>query len=414
MVYMKLISIQISFIIILLSIYSCKGEDISYRNLAKFPNFYEDTNEFLLMMDDSECKKIDIGRQSYNVSSDKVFPEACPELLRPVFRIPSLVITNDGTKLVACENRDTYDDKGEMDIVVSRKILSNEYWEVSRVWKNNNLTYGRSMNPVFVIDRMGAQGLPGRVFLFVCHFKQNVGYGNSAKKEEFDIVYKYSDDDGMTWSPEYSIKNNSDLSNYDIVVPAAANGIQLADGTLVVPTMSVKDGQYHSGIVYLDSKGEWIFSSVTPYEGDNECTVYIDQRNITILDCRTSGYIRRKYSYNWKKRDWRMQSEYPISLNLKAEITKCNINGNSFYLTCFCDTDLDTRENLTLFGSVDAIHWKKICLLQKGQCHLAYSNVAVSDTHIAVVLETVDWGIRVIDLTDIASDISLYVTSNIN
>lgn len=51
--------------------------------------------------------------------------------------------------LVACENREGYEDKGEIDILVARKRVSDKEWEISRVWKNDYLTYGRSMNPVF-------------------------------------------------------------------------------------------------------------------------------------------------------------------------------------------------------------------------------------------------------------------------
>lgn len=380
----------------------------SCDKIEGFPSTYEDTSVFLTKTGESEIKLIEIGGREYSVFSDKVFPSVGKEPLRPVFRIPSIVITNSGTMLVASENRDSYDDKGEIDIVLARKGEKDSDWEIRRIWQNESMTYGRSMNPVFVIDRIGAFGLVGRIFLFTCHIKQGVGYADTAKTDEFDIVFKYSDDDGLTWSSECSIKDKSDFSLYDIVIPSAANGIQMYDGTLIVPTMNVKDGQYHSGIVYMNpKKRQWIFSNTTPNNGDNECTVYFSLEGDTILDCRTTDYIRRKYSYIWDKKAWSLvQDPILVNLNLKVEITESNINGKRFFLSCFCDTNESLRENITLYGSLDAINWKNICLLQKGLCHLAYSNAACYNNKMAVVLETVDWGIRVIDLSDLSMSIA--------
>ena len=163
----------------------------------------------------------------------------------------------------------------------------------------------------------------------------------------------------MTWSPEYSIKNECDFSLYDVVIPSSSNGIQTIDGTLILPTMVVKEGIWYSGIVYLKPRGKgWLFSVPTESPGDNECTVYVDKEEKIILDCRTKEAIRRKDVYDWQKNGW---SPYlnPIPVNLKAEITRYNQGDKAIFLTSFCDTEESKRENITLYGSLDAINWKK-------------------------------------------------------
>ena len=377
---------------------SCDKDDNSVWQL---PSYYEDTSEYVTMFEDIEGSPLVIDDQ-HIVESKKVFPDGS-NLFRPIFRIPSIIITNKGTLLVASENRVSTEDRDEIDIVISRRLDNNSSWEIRRVWKNDSMSYGRSMNPVFLIDRKGVRGLVGRVFLFTCHFKQNVSYANTAKPDEFDIVYKYSDDDGATWSPEYSLKEFCDLNKYDTIIPSAANGIQLDDGTFVLPLMIAKDEIWYSGIAYLKpDTDKWVFSKATSNANDNECTVYIDNQGETILDCRTAEKVRRKYIYDWNTDEWTLlTAPIPVNLNIKAEITACKVDGMNFFITCFCDTKQSLRENITLYGSTDAIHWKKICLIQEGMCHFAYANAACYGNKMVVVYETFLWGTRVVDFSSV-------------
>lgn len=376
---------------------SCSNEDNDFS--VELPFSYDNTSVYLTSTQEADKKVIEIGGKTFVVNSERVFPVGQESVFKPVFRIPSITYTNKGTILVASENRETALDKEEIDIVLSRHTEAGSGWNISRIWRNDSKTYGRSMNPVFLIDRLGITGLKGRIFLFSCHFLQGVGYANDAKTNEFDIVYKYSDDDGLSWSPEYSIKDYCDFSQYDIVIPSAANGIQLGDGTFLLPTMVSINTVWHSGVLYRKPEGKWVFSCPTPNEGDNECTVYIDNIGRIILDSRTTDKVRRKYSYDMDKDVWNLVSEAPVSLNIKAEIIRGNLEGKDVYLTSFPDTQEEVRENITLFGSKDGSNWKRICLIQEGMCHFGYSNIALFNNHLSVTFETYLWGTRVIDLS---------------
>jgi len=291
--------------------------------------------------------------------------------------------------LVAAENRANALDLGQIDIVLSRKADCDHSWKVSRVWSHDSLSYGRSMNPIFAVDRIGASGYAGRIYLFTCHIKHEVALANEAETNQVDFVYKYSDDDGVSWSEETSIKDFWDLSKYSAVIPSAANGIQLDDGTLVIPTMVIKERGWRSS---------------TPCYGDNECTVYIDKQDQLILDCRTTELVRHKYKYDFNNDTWSpIEGSFTYNINLKAEISKCLINDQDLYLMSFCDTPDEVRQNITLFASNDGIIWNKVYRLQEGPCHFGYSNVAVWDNKIAITYETYLSGTRVQEISNLST-----------
>ena len=285
------------FLFILLTIISCSKDDNSVIKSLD----YDDTSFFMLETDESDTIEVVVNGKSFSILNEKVFPDT--SLLKPVFRIPSIIITNRNTMLVATENRSNiYDNADEMDILVSRKTLKDSKWSVRKVWPFNT-SYGRSMNPIFVIDRNGRYSREGRIYLFTCHVNCKE-YDAYANYDQVDMVYKYSDDDGLTWSEEYSIKSCWDKSKYTAVIPSCANGIQLEDGTLIIPTMVIDNGHYRSGIAYCAPNGTWQFSNPTPNLDDNESTVYQDNEGNIVLDCRTGERIRRKYKYDMVNDTW--------------------------------------------------------------------------------------------------------------
>lgn len=355
-------------VVLIVSLYSCTTD-----NDVTQPD-YVDTSEWVASSDSVSTIVVETnwgGR--FSLTEDVVYRSRLN--LRKIFRIPSLVITNEGTLLLSCENRDEELDKGEMDILVARKTKDDGKWDIKKVVKQSDF-YGRSMDPIFVIDRMGAHGKIGRIYLFVSHEKNIQGYTDQTKTSESDIVYKYSDDDGRSWSDETSLKSKWDLSEYDINIPSACNGIQLDNGTMLVPTMPIKNGIWHSGLLIKRPNQDWYFTKPTPMDGDNECSVYIDNDGYIILDCRTTSKSHRKYKYNISTNDFTLlPDEIQVSNDLKAEITKLE-GENTFYMTTYVDVIGDTREDLTLFSSPDGYQWYKIYKLQKGFNAFAYGNVA--------------------------------------
>ncbi len=320
--------------------------------------------------------------------------------LRPVFRIPSLMISQKGTFLVSCENRSIVADKGEIDVLVARKDSINNIWDYQKVFANDP-DRGRVMNPIFLQDKSN-----DRIYLFAARLANKNKFAAEHSTREMDCVYKYSDDDGISWSEEISLKSKWDISKYTGAIPSASNGIQDVNGTLYIPTMVVKNKSWCSGLIIKHRNKDCFFSSITPNAGDNESTVYLDNENRVVLDCRTFNGVRNKYYYDEKKDLFIKAPDNIIEsiINLKAEITKCVLSEKTLYLMSFVNTRSNKRENISLFSSKDGINWKFIHLLEKGSNRFSYSNVSCYNEKIYVVYET-ETCIKLKDISFLKTDI---------
>lgn len=320
--------------------------------------------------------------------------------LRPVFRIPSLLITQKGTLLISCENRNIVADKGEIDILIARKDTANSDWQYQTVFTNDSAK-GRVMNPIFLQDIIS-----NRIYLFAARLANKDKFATDHSTKEMDCVYKYSDDDGVSWSDEISLKSKWDIHDYSGSLPSASNGIQASNGTLYVPTMVVKNNNWYSGLLTKNKGKDWYFSIATPNAGDNESTVYIDNENRVVLDCRTFNGVRNKYYYDENKNIYINAPDNIITsiVDLKAEITKCGLSGKTIYLMSFSNTKSNKRENLSLFASKDGINWIFIHLLEKGPNRFSYSNVSCYNDKIYVVYET-ETCIKLKDISLLKNDI---------
>ncbi len=358
--------------------------------MGKFKLFFLSFFFFFLILGCGKDEFI-VDSKSVAVIEDEGMLDTIPEYiifkkkkgLRPVFRIPSLMISQKGTFLVSCENRSIVADKGEIDVLVARKDSINNTWDYQKVFANDSVR-GRVMNPIFLQDKSN-----DRIYIFAARLANNNKFAAEHSTHEMDCVYKYSDDDGISWSEEISLKRKWDVKNYSGALPSAANGIQMSSESSYIPTMVVKDGQWHSGLLKKNNN-DWCFSSATPNAGDNESTVYIDNDNRIVLDCRTFNGVRNKYFYDNDNDSFIKTHDNVIEsiVNLKAEITKCVLSGKTVYLMSFANTKANKRENLSLFASKDGISWKLVCLLEKGSNRFLYSNVSCHNEHIFVVYET--------------------------
>ena len=264
----------------------------------------------------------------------------------------------------------------------------------------NKGRHSRSMNPIFCIDTSGVHGAKDRIFLFVSRISSNVHYAYEAKSQAIDFVYKYSDDDGITWSSEYSIKDRWASSHFEGVIPSPANGIQTGDGTLIIPTMVINEGFYRSGLCIKPVGGDWFFSSPSPNFGDNECTVYVDNDSRIVLDCRTTSGIRRKYIYSIENDSFLLiDGHFPSVMNLKAEISKIVWQNKNLYFLTYCDSNNNTRENISLWSSNNGMDWIKVLQMTEGDAVTAYSNLSFGAGILAAVYEDYNEGIRVLDFS---------------
>ena len=200
------------------------------------------------------------------------------------YRIPSLIVTKQGTLLAFCEGR-TGGDSGDIDTLVRRSEDGGTTWgRPQLVWSDDRNTCG---NPCPVVDHSTS-----RIYLFSTW---NLGTDNESQIiawKSKDVRHPYvchSDDDGMSWSKPVCISDSARLDDWRWYATGPGIGIQIKRGKyagrLVIPAnhsyTETRDGVfkknnkygYGSHVVYSDDHGRtWRISEpITP--GCSECQV---------------------------------------------------------------------------------------------------------------------------------------------
>ncbi len=200
------------------------------------------------------------------------------------YRIPSLIVTKQGTLLAFCEGR-TGGDSGDIDTLVRRSEDGGTIWgRPQLVWSDDRNTCG---NPCPVVDQS-----TGRIYLLSTW---NLGTDSESQIITFkskDVRHPYicySDDDGKNWSKPVCISDSARLDDWRWYATGPGIGIQIQRGKyagrLVIPAnhsyTETRDGVfkknnkygYGSHIIYSDDHGKtWrISETITP--GCNESQV---------------------------------------------------------------------------------------------------------------------------------------------
>lgn len=386
---MKHLSPYCYFIFCVVSVACCNNKNNS-EVIPDVLSDYSDTSFFVATTSEKDSIQIQIAGEQIGIAEYKVFPQR--DDLYPVFRIPSATITNQNTLLVSCENREKAEDRGKIDILIARKVHGVDCFEIRKVFEYNDVQ-GRSMNPVFLVNRNN-----GRIYLFVCHLKDIDKLARDHTSDEVDFVYKYSDDDGITWSKETSLKHLWDTTQYTAVIPSSVKGIWNNE-MMLLPTMVIKDAEWYSGLL-VNKNGKWHFSPHSPRKGDNECTIYVDNDKKYVLNCRTYEDTRRRYYYDVDN-DRFLELTTPFTdlhVAISAEVVK---EGN-YYFMCFPDSNRGLPDNITLYASNNGSDWIKIYRMMNGFTFFGYSCIALSEDQMFTCYET-DQAIFVQDVSNITS-----------
>ncbi len=197
----------------------------------------------------------------------------------PVYRIPAMVVTNQGAVLAFCEGRKTgIADHGNLDIVLKRSFDNGRTWgELQVIQKSGFVTWG---NPAPVADRR-----TGRVWLPFCLNNDRV-------------FVTYSDDDGASWAEPREITSAVKKPGWGWYATGPGHSIQLASGRLLVPCDHYTKFGIYSHVIYSDDGGEtWELGGVLD-EGTNESMavqtvagkIYLTMRNNYPEDLRAYAW----------------------------------------------------------------------------------------------------------------------------
>jgi sialidase-1 len=212
------------------------------------------------------------------------------------YRIPSLIVTAEGTVLAICEGREA-GDTGDIDILIKRSSDNGASWSDEKIiWSDEKNTCG---NPCPVIDQT-----TGRIWLFLTW---NLGTDHESKiinKTSTDArkpYVCYSDDDGLTWSTPEDLSKTCKDPAWGWYATGPGVGIQLTSerykGRLVIPANhsyddpngTLRDGpfSYGSHVLISDDFGKaWRKSaSITP--GCNESQVVELEDGTLLMNMRS-------------------------------------------------------------------------------------------------------------------------------
>ena len=310
------------------------------------------------------------------------------------YRIPCSIITNAGTILAASELRpiNSPGDYGDFSIELYRKTVGGTVTNTIPL-PFNYAGLGRFMDPSFVIDRNGSHGPAGRIYLFAGAFKKHDVWDTNSTAEA-DYIYITSDDDGVTWSTHTSVKSKWDLSNYTLAIPAPNNGIQLTNGSLVIPSFTNRG----SLILVKEVGQDWYFSKEVFGPSNSgridECTVVEIENEIVLVGRNNKNYAdyphrgERVFKYDKTSNGWILEeSTFSVNRSNQLSICKAVIAGRTLYLKTFTDSNTTDRRNLTLWVSVDLKTWIRIYRIYNPGGN-GYSSINYYNNRIIVSHET--------------------------
>ena len=212
------------------------------------------------------------------------------------FRIPAIVLTNNGTLLAFAEGRKTdCGDAGDIDLVVKRSTDGGESWTgLTVIWDDSANTCG---NPAPVVDRT-----TGTIFLLSTwnrgtdHEPQII---DGTSRDTRRVFIMSSVDDGSRWSAPREITGDVKRLEWTWYATGPVNGIQLQTGPyrgrLVVPCDHIEAGtkKYFSHTIHSDDHGStWVLGGRTPADQVNECTIAELSDGTLLLNMRNYTSVR--------------------------------------------------------------------------------------------------------------------------
>jgi len=266
-------------------------------------NFYKKLNRVFLIivvcLSVTFCSKTSKEKTGLTANYDTVLFAPGDHEVRE-YRIPSLVTTNSGTLLAACDARvsRTGDLPNHINISLRRSTDNGKTWGAITNIITSSMAEG-SCDPSMVVDKE-----TGTIWLFALHGDKGIGLWQSKKGiEEKDTGHIYavkSNDDGITWSAPVNINHMVKDKDWLCALAAPGRGFQMKNGTLVIPAYyrGDKSRVLSSYLFYSKDHGAtWQYSS-SPAINTTECTVVEVSDGKLMLNMRNHyGKGRRAVSY---------------------------------------------------------------------------------------------------------------------
>lgn len=341
------------------------------------------------------------------------FPDAFPEGIdESFFRIPFVETTNNGVIIVGSDIRyHTQNDFTKAHTGIKRSLDGGLTWEADQIIHTSNLidTKSRKHNASTLVDRN-----TGRVFIFASvldSYCENPGPIGEVFDPPalWDFVYKYSDDDGATWSEEISLKTTVYDALTNLTFPGTSTaGITLSDGTLV---LSIYDGRQNentddtgddwymrTGLIYSTDHGDtWIKTNLIETYLNESAIVEFDSGIVLIGRGNNDG--KKLFYTNDLGISWSAYygNKYIQSYVCETGMIKF-VSGSEWRGIVSCPYNAIERSNGTIWLTK---YWRKFkAFIQfEPNAFEGYSCLAQYDNHLYMVTEKTD-GIWFYDLSE--------------
>ncbi len=184
-------------------------------------------------------------------------------------RIPSVVVSKQGTVLAFAEGRAVASDQAANDIILKRSTDGGKSWGKLQLLQDD----GRNSlnNPTAVVEQQG-----GRVFLMYQRIPGHLKERSATVETGFDgtNVYRnlliWSDDDGATWTKPLDVTRTTKRPTHATTIASGPGiGIQLTRGPhagrLIIPFNEGPYYQWNNFAVFSDDRGAtWHYGENVP------------------------------------------------------------------------------------------------------------------------------------------------------
>lgn len=220
-------------------------------------------------------------------------------------RIPVLATTPAGTLLCVYDlrHRSSKDLQEDIDVGLSRSTDGGQTWEPARVIMDLGEYGGLPQeqngvgDPGLLVDRE-----TGEIFCFALWVHAKPGthqWRGKGSEPGFEIdrtgqfMLTRSTDDGKTWSPLENLTRAIKREEWILLAPSPQQGIQLRDGTLVMPVQGRDDdGAFAALLISTDHGKSWRVSN-RAHSGGNECQAAELADGSIMLNIRNGDKKRR-------------------------------------------------------------------------------------------------------------------------
>ena len=275
-------------------------------------------------------------------------------------KIPTMITATNGTILSFGEARvGSQEDWAKTDVVVRKSYDMGNTWTPLKVLvADGNLTVG---NACPVVDKS-----TGFIWLIFC--KQN------------DRVFKmHSEDNGENWTTPVEITKDVKLAGWRWYATGPSHGIQLEDGTLVIPADHIENRKMNAHIIYSKDNGStWQLGGSIP-GGEEASIVQLDNGDLYInIRPVKPGFrvtaVSSDEGMTWHNIELDKTLPDPAC---QGNIIKIDKPGGSFYLFTNVADSL-YREKMTVRLSSDECKtWSKSKVLYPGLA--SYSALSLID-----------------------------------